>query len=94
MCVCVHAYMYVLCLSMSSPPSQDELTTRVLGHQLRVVRLARPKTCDVCSEIIWQDGLVCGNCQLTLHCESCEGILDSPCAKEGDDVRMMSLVFC
>ena len=46
------------------PHSQQPFPS-VLGHQFKLRRFSRPCTCDVCGEIIWQDGLMC-NCKWQL----------------------------
>ena len=65
---------------------QTSFGADILGHEFKVVRQSRPKTCDGCGEIIWQDALVCQTCQVTIHEESCKLKLNKPCTDSGDNV--------
>ena len=79
--------------------SQTSFGADVLGHEFKVVRQNRPKTCDGCGEIIWHDALACMVCQVTIHEESCKERLSKPCKDDKDNVYEVCLlarlhVFC
>ena len=83
---------------VSKPPTRSKsddsgAVVDELGHEFKVVRQNRPKTCDGCGEIIWQDALVCQVCQVTVHVheESCKQKLSKACNDGRDEVKEVLL---
>ena len=83
---------------VSKPPTRSKsddsgAVVDKLGHEFKVVRQNRPKTCDGCGEIIWHDALVCQVCQVTVHEESCKHKLSKACNDGRDEVNEVAMLF-
>ncbi len=63
---------FLFCQSQHSSPMS-------VGHSFKTAPVSRPRGCDVCSEIIWQESLVCTLCQFTIHTDICEEKVTEPC---------------